>query len=179
MFCIIYYLLCHICWFLFRKSIIHFLYLYFLSSALITFNHMIFLFLSFWDKHMTCLLTLELALANQRFLPASWSLARTFYPPYPHWELFQGPSLERAVWCSAHLNSVPHWTQLKLLRKLLRFGGGRALWLSEPHLWVPLLIKPSTYQSAVAASYFGLCLPFLYRSQNMNQHLLLHPWSAS
>lgn len=111
---------------------------------------MIFLFLSFWDKHITCLLTLELALASQRFLPASWSLACTFYPPYPHWKLFQGPSLERAVWCSAHLNSVPHWTQLKLLCKLLRFGGGRggllAPWLSEPHMWVPLLIKPSTYQ---------------------------------
>ena len=73
---------------------------------------------------MTSLLTLELALANQRFLPASWSLACTFYPPYPHWELFQGPSLERAVWCWDHLNSVPHWTQLKPLYKLLRLVGG-------------------------------------------------------
>lgn len=98
----------------------------------------------------------------------SFVLGMYVLPTATKWGPFQGQSLERAVCCWNHLDSIHDWTLLKPLHKLLRFWG----WMQKSsHLVAPkpslmcqfpcLLHPPPTYLEWLPL--FGLSLSSMYR----------------
>lgn len=85
-------------------------------------------------------------------LPCPWKLGLLFF-------LAPRGCLEIVIWCWDYLDGICDWTPLWPLYKLLK--GGRQVWRSilfasaqyKPHMQVPMLLKPATYQSGVACLF--------------------------
>lgn len=81
----------------------------------------------------------------------SQSFGHTFCPPFLWLESLHEWSLEKAMCCCEHLDSVHGWDPLKPLYKLLRFwkAGAKSYSSCSPKdkasMYAPLLIKPATF----------------------------------
>ena len=123
--------------------------------------------LSCWKMSLrgwNCQLTLEQDWGNRRLLTPP--VLEMYIPPIL---LALGASSRMWLWESRTLlrpsDGIHHWTPLRPLYKLLRFwrAGAEILWRPRQASYVSsLVVKPATYQSGVAVSFFGLFLPSEY-----------------